>query len=75
MASDIVVDVVVAGGRIESVTVIAVSDTPGIFEAAVEQMPARIVEAQSTHVDAVAGATMTSNGVIQAVEAALANAK
>ena len=75
MASDIVVDVVVAGGRIESVTVIAASDTPGIFEAAVEQMPARIVEAQSTHVDAVAGATMTSNGVIQAVEAALANAK
>ena len=75
MASDIVVDVVVAGGRIESVNVIAASDTPGIFEAAVEHMPARIVEAQSTNVDAVAGATMTSNGVIQAVEAALANAK
>ena len=75
MASDIAVDVVVAGGKIESVTVTAASDTPGIFEAAVEKIPAKIVEAQSTSVDAVAGATMTSNGIIAAVEAALANAK
>ena len=75
MASDIVVDVVVAGGKIESVTVVSASDTPGIFEAAVEQIPAKIVEAQSANVDVVAGATMTSNGVIAAVEAALANAK
>ena len=75
MASDIAVDVVVAGGKIESVTVVSANDTPGIFEAAVEQIPAKIVEAQSTKVDVVAGATMTSNGIIAAVEAALANAK
>lgn len=75
MASDIMVDVVVAGGKIESVTVTAASDTPGIFEAAVEKIPAKVVEAQSTSVDVVAGATMTSNGIIAAVEAALAGAK
>ena len=75
MASDIAVDVVVAGGKIESVTVTAASDTPGIFEAAVEKMPAKFVEAQSTNVDVVAGATMTSNGIIAAVEDALSKAK
>ena len=64
-----------AGGKIESVTVTAVNDTPGIFETAVEKIPAKIVEAQSVKVDVVAGATMTSNGIIAAVEAALANAK
>lgn len=75
MASDIVVDVVVAGGKIESVTVVSASDTPGIFEAAVEKMPAKFVEAQNTNVDVVAGVTVTSNGIIAAVEAALAGAK
>lgn len=75
MASDIAVDVVVADGKIESVTVTAASDTPGIFEAAVEKMPAKFVEAQSTNVDVVAGVTMTSNGIVAAVEDALSKAK
>jgi len=55
--------------------VTAASDTPGIFEAAVEQMPAKFVEAQNTNVDVVAGVTMTSNGIIAAVEDALSEAK
>lgn len=75
MGSDIVVDVVVAGGKIESVTVVSANDTPGIFEAAVEQMPEKFVAAQNTKVDVVAGVTVTSNGIIAAVEAALAAAK
>ena len=37
-------------------------------------MPQRIIQAQSTDVDTVAGATMTSRGILEAVQAALTNA-
>ena len=75
MGSDIVVEVVVVGGKIESVTVTSANDTKGIFEAAVEQMPAKFVAAQNTNVDVVAGVTVTSNGIIAAVEDAISKAK
>lgn len=75
MGGEIVVDVVVTGGKIESVTVAQANDTPGIFEVAVEQIPSRIVEAQSMNVDVVAGVTMTSKGIIDAVSDAIAKAQ
>ena len=39
---------------------------------AVDQLPGKIVEAQSAEVDGVAGATMTSNAIRSAVAEALA---
>lgn len=58
-------------GAITSVTVDSQDETPGVSDPAIEQIPAAIVAAGSTDVDAVAGATLTSNGIIEAVNNAL----
>lgn len=71
MHSNIVVDVTVKDGKITSVDVVSHNETPGISDAAIETIPAAIVEAQSTDVDAVATATFTSNGIKEAVDNAL----
>lgn len=71
MHSNIAVTVTVEGGAITSVTVDSQDETPGVSDPAIEQIPAAIVEAGSTDVDAVAGATLTSNGIIEAVNNAL----
>lgn len=71
MQSNIVVDVTVKDGKITSVDVVSHNETPGISDAAIETIPAAIVEAQSTDVDAVVTATFTSNGIKEAVDNAL----
>ena len=59
------------GDNIISVVVDASGDTPAIAQQAVDVIPGRIVEANSADVDVVAGATRTSNGIINAVKNAL----
>ncbi len=67
------VEVTVSETKIEDVKVVAYNETaPGW--PALEKIPAAIVANQSIAVDAVAGATMSSNGVKAAVEAALIEA-
>ena len=61
-------------GVIEDVQVAYNLETPYIGTAAVDQMPARIVEANSTEVDVVAGATVTSLAILEGVNAAIAQA-
>ena len=46
-------------------------ETPGIGSKALEELPAKIVEANSTEVDVIAGATYTSDAIIYAVNNAL----
>ena len=58
-------------GVIKAVEVTKNGDDAGISDPAVNTLPARIVEANSIEVDAVAGATLTSNGILAAVEAAI----
>ena len=58
-------------GVITAVEVTKNGDDAGISDPAVEGVPAAIVAANSLAVDAVAGATLTSNGILSAVEAAL----
>jgi uncharacterized protein with FMN-binding domain len=70
----VTVEVTIAGGRIVKVEILQHGDTPGIGDAAFEALPDAIVEAQSTKVDAVSGATLSSQGVIDAVRAAIAAA-
>lgn len=65
------VEVVVEGGRISSVTVLRHSDTPGFSDPAISGVPERIVAANSAQVDAVSGATLTSEAIMSAVQAAL----
>lgn len=69
------VEVTIAGGKITKVEIVEQSETPSVSAPAREQLPAAIVEAQSAEVDGVAGATLTSNGIIEAVQDALAKAK
>lgn len=73
MFDGLTVEVTVSENAIEKIEVTAHQETaPGW--PALEKIPAAIVEAQSIAVDAVAGATMSSNGVKAAVEAALIEA-
>ena len=71
MGGAVNVTVTVEGGKIVSVEVGEHSETPGISDPAIEQIPAAIVEAQSTDVEGVSGATVTSEAIKQAVAAAL----
>ena len=49
-------------------------ETEGIGTLAVDQMPGRILEAQSLDVDIVSGATVTSKAILEAVTDALSQA-
>ena len=70
-AGPITVEVTMDGDTITGVTVTSNSETPAIAGAALEQIPAAIVAANSADVDIVAGATFTSNGIINAVKDAI----
>ncbi len=71
----LVVEVVIENGMITSVTVTDHNEKNELFWGVpVEQIPQLIVESQSTDVDTVSGATMTSRGIIEAVNDALAQA-
>lgn len=61
-------------GEITAVEVTKNGDDAGISDPAVEQLPAAIAAASSLAVDAVSGATLTSSGILAAVEAALVSA-
>ena len=71
---DISVQMTVKSGKIADVKIVKHSETPGISDAAVADLPKAIVAAQTTGVDAVAGATMTTNGIKAAVADAIKNA-
>jgi len=60
-------------GSIAAVTVDECKDTPGICELPCEKIPADMVALNSINVDTVAGATMTSNAILNGVKAALEN--
>lgn len=60
--------------KITDVQVTKNGDDAGISDAAINTVPGEIVKANSLDVDAVSGATLTSNGIIAAVENALTNA-
>ena len=75
MESTIKVEVTVSGGKISDVKAEG-QETQGIGSKALEQLPGAIAEAGTTEgVDAVAGATVTSEAIIKAVNAALESAK
>ncbi len=74
MGGDVTVKVVVTGDAIESVTVTSHNETVGISDPAIEKIPAQIVEAQGLKIDAVSGATVTSNAILTAAAEALAQA-
>ena len=75
IGGDLTVKVTMDGDKIAAIEVLAHGETAGICEAAIEKVPAAIIEAQSAEVDGVSGATLTSNGIKEAVANALVNMK
>ena len=67
----ITVEVTFTDTEIASITIKEHQETAGISDPAIQQMPAKIIEAQSSKVDAISNATITSNAIKQAVENAL----
>ncbi len=74
-AGEVSATVVVEGGKITDVKIEGKDETPEKGGAAIEELQPKILEAQSADVDAVAGATVTSDAVKKAVSAALDQAK
>ena len=70
---DVVVQVEADAATIYAVEVLEQNETPGIGSVAVEKLPGEIVAANSIAVDAIAGATVTSNAIKDAVKRALAD--
>ncbi len=67
--------VVISDGSISEITIDQQHETEGVSELALEEIPAAIIDAQSVEVDTVAGASVTSGAVIDAVSQALAEAE
>ncbi len=74
MIDDVTVEVVVTTDEIVSVTITEHSESAGISDPAIEKIPASIVDGQTLNVDAIAGATITSDAILLAVEDALTQA-
>lgn len=72
-AGPVVAYVTLQGDTITDVVLQGNNETPGKGSLALEQMPELIIAANSTEVDSIASATVTSNAVIAAVNAALTN--
>jgi len=68
---DVNVTVEVNGKSIVSVVAVGKDETQGIGSKAIDELPAKIVEANSTDIDGVSGATYTSNAIKEAVKKAL----
>lgn len=68
------VSVTVKSGKISDIQITNINDTPGYYDQPVSIIPQEIIKAQSTNVDAVSGATRSSNGIMMAVEDALQKA-
>ena len=71
---DVKVEVTFSANAIDSVKVVEHSETAGISDGAIENIPAAIVENQSLAVDTVSGATITSDAILNAVADAVAQA-
>ena len=71
---DVKVEVTFSANAIDSVKVVEHSETAGISDGAIENIPAAIVENQSLAVDTVSGATITSDAILKAVADAVAQA-
>ena len=69
---NITVEVTVAQGKIEDIKIVSNSDDPDYFSGAAAVITKKIMGQQNTEVDTVSGATYSSQGILEAVEHALA---
>ena len=72
---EIVLKVKIENGKIIAIDVVSENETNGLGDKAIPVVIASILEAQSTDIDGVSGATMSSDAVKEAVNKALEQAK
>lgn len=73
MNGPVEVEVIATPEKIYSVKILSHTETEGIGSVAVAELPEKIFKNQSYEIDAVSGATLTSNAIHDAVKAALEN--
>lgn len=74
MDGDVKVEVTLTKDKIYSVKVTEQNETPNVGTKAIDELPAVFAEKNSINVDAVSGATVTSNALKEAVENAIKEA-
>lgn len=73
---DVVMNVVIVDGKIASIDVVSHSESPGLTDAAFDQIPKAIIEKQGVDdIDTLAGSTITSKAIIEAIREALTKAE
>lgn len=72
--SDIMVKVEIEANKINSIIILEHNETPNLSDVALEKLPQHILEKQTWEVDTITGATVTSKGIIEAVNKALEEA-
>ncbi len=70
---DVVVEVTATDSKIISVTVVEQNETKGIGSVAVDELPGKMVDANSIEVDAISSATVTSDAIKEGVREAIQN--
>lgn len=70
----ITVQVTISGGKIAAIDILSASGETGSYFASAKGVISKMISGQTPNVDAVNGATYSSNGIIQAVQNALSKA-
>ena len=70
----ITVQVTISGGKIASIEILSAAGETGSYFASAKGVISKMISGQTPNVDAVSGATYSSNGIIQAVQNALSKA-
>ncbi len=71
---DVTVTLTLDNGRITKAEIAGDQETPDVGGAAMEELAKALADKGSAEIDGISGATFTSNAVIEAAEAALAEA-
>ena len=71
----ILLRVTVSSQAITDIEVLGHTETPGLGSVAIEELSDTVIDANSTDVDGISGASASSNGFLSAVEDALLKAK
>ena len=71
----ITVQVTISGGKITAIDILSASGETPSYLASAKGVISKIISGQTPNVDAVSGATYSSNGIIQAVQNALSKAE
>lgn len=74
-AGEVKVEVTMKGDKITAIEVLESSDTPGLSTQAFEVMIERVIAKNGVDVDIVAGATGSSDGILEAIKDALGKNK